>query len=121
MKRLIVGLGEALWDMLPEGKKIGGAPANFAYHAAQFGMDTMAVSALGDDALGDEIAQKFAEKKLNVLMPRVPFPTGTVKVCPPTTLRKMWLGTTSPSRPNLKKWPETAVPCAGDHWPNATK
>ena len=80
MKRLIVGLGEALWDMLPEGKKIGGAPANFAYHAAQFGMDTMAVSALGDDDLGNEIAQKFAEKKLNVLMPRVPFPTGTVQV-----------------------------------------
>ena len=80
MKRLIVGLGEALWDMLPEGKKIGGAPANFAYHAAQFGMDTMAVSALGDDNLGNEIAQKFAEKKLNVLMPRVPFPTGTVQV-----------------------------------------
>ena len=80
MKRLIVGLGEALWDMLPEGKKIGGAPANFAYHAAQFGMDTMAVSALGEDDLGNERAQKFAEKKLNVLMPRVPFPTGTVQV-----------------------------------------
>ena len=80
MKRLIVGLGEALWDVLPEGKKIGGAPANFAYHAAQFGMDTLAISALGDDALGDEIAKKFAEKKLNVLMPRMPFPTGTVQV-----------------------------------------
>ena len=80
MKRLIVGLGEALWDVLPEGKKIGGAPANFAYHAAQYGLDTLAISALGNDALGDEIAQKFAEKKLNVLMPRVPFPTGTVQV-----------------------------------------
>ena len=31
MKRYIVGLGEALWDVLPEGKKLGGAPANFAY------------------------------------------------------------------------------------------
>ena len=28
-------MGEALWDMLPEGKKIGGAPANFAYHISQ--------------------------------------------------------------------------------------
>ncbi len=64
MKRYIVGLGEALWDVLPEGKKIGGAPANFAYHAAQFGMDTLAVSALGEDALGDEIAEKFAQKGL---------------------------------------------------------
>ena len=36
MKRYIVGLGEALWDVLPEGRKLGGAPANFAYHAGQF-------------------------------------------------------------------------------------
>ena len=49
MKRYIVGLGEALWDVLPEGKKLGGAPANFAYHAAQFGLDTIAISALGED------------------------------------------------------------------------
>ena len=39
MKQYIVGLGEALWDVLPEGKKIGGAPANFAYHVSQFGYD----------------------------------------------------------------------------------
>ena len=52
MKRTIVGLGEALWDCLPEGKKLGGAPANFAYHAGQFGFDTLAVSALGEEALG---------------------------------------------------------------------
>ena len=32
MNNIIVGMGEALWDVLPEGKKIGGAPANFAYH-----------------------------------------------------------------------------------------
>lgn len=52
MKRLVVGLGEVLWDMLPEGRKIGGAPVNFAYHAGQFGIDTMAVSAIGNDKLG---------------------------------------------------------------------
>ena len=34
MNDVIVGMGEVLWDMLPEGKKIGGAPANFAYHVA---------------------------------------------------------------------------------------
>ena len=47
MKRYIVGLGEALWDVLPEGRKLGGAPANFAYHAGQFvGSDnTIAISA----------------------------------------------------------------------------
>ena len=37
MNNIIVGMGEALWDVLPEGKKIGGAPANFAYHVSQFG------------------------------------------------------------------------------------
>ena len=34
----VVGIGEALWDMLPEGRKLGGAPANFTFHAAQFGL-----------------------------------------------------------------------------------
>lgn len=38
MNNTIVGMGEALWDVLPEGKKIGGAPANFAYHVSQFGL-----------------------------------------------------------------------------------
>lgn len=35
---MIVGIGELLWDMLPEGRKPGGAPANFAYHISQFGL-----------------------------------------------------------------------------------
>ena len=82
MKRYIVGLGEALWDVLPEGKKLGGAPANFAYHAGQFlGSDnTIAISALGEDALADETVEALKEHNLNYLMPRVPYPTGTVQV-----------------------------------------
>ena len=80
MNQVIVGLGEALWDVLPEGRKIGGAPANFAYHAGQFGLETLAVSALGKDALGDEIVEKFDARGLKYLLPRVPFPTGTVQV-----------------------------------------
>ena len=80
MKRYVVGLGEALWDVLPEGKKLGGAPANFAYHAAQFGLDTIAISALGEDALGTETIEALKEHNLNYLMPRVPYPTGTVQV-----------------------------------------
>ena len=80
MKRYIVGLGEALWDVLPEGKKLGGAPANFAYHAGQFGLDTIAISALGDDALAEETIEALKEHSLNYLMPRVPYPTGTVQV-----------------------------------------
>ena len=81
-KRFVVGLGEVLWDVLPEGKKLGGAPANFAYHAGQFlGMDnTIAISALGDDALADETIAALREHGLNDLLPRVPYPTGTVQV-----------------------------------------
>jgi fructokinase len=73
-------LGEALWDVLPDGKKLGGAPANFAYHAGQFGLQTIAVSALGEDALSKETVQQLEEKKLNYEMPHVPYPTGTVLV-----------------------------------------
>ena len=80
MKRYIIGLGEALWDVLPEGKKLGGAPANFAYHAGQFGLDTIAISALGEDALAEETIEALKEHGLNYLMPRVPYPTGTVQV-----------------------------------------
>ncbi len=77
---LVVGMGEALWDLLPQGKKIGGAPANFAFHVSQFGLDSCAVSAIGNDELGDEIIQTFDEKRLHYSLPRVDFPTGTVQV-----------------------------------------
>ena len=77
---IVVGMGEALWDVLPEGKKIGGAPANFAYHVSQFGLNTRVVSAVGDDKLGMEILDNFREKKLNAMVEIVPYPTGTVQV-----------------------------------------
>lgn len=80
MKDMVVGIGEALWDVLPEGKKIGGAPANFAYHVSQFGLNSAVVSAVGEDALGDEIVENFTSKGLNHLIERVPYPTGTVQV-----------------------------------------
>ena len=80
MNNIIVGMGEALWDVLPEGKKIGGAPANFAYHVSQFGFDSRVVSAVGNDELGDEIMSVFKEKKLNTQIERVDYPTGTVQV-----------------------------------------
>lgn len=78
--KVIVGIGEALWDVLPEGKKIGGAPANFAYHVSQFGLESCAVSAVGDDELGKEIRSNFEEKKLQTLIETVPYPTGTVQI-----------------------------------------
>ena len=78
MKPYIVGLGEVLWDVLPEGKQLGGAPANFAYHVSQFGHD--AISAVGNDALGDETLEALNARHLQHLMPRVDYPTGTVQV-----------------------------------------
>lgn len=80
MKKYVVGLGEALWDVLPTEKKLGGAPANFAYHASRLGYDAIAISAIGRDALGDETLEQFRQKKLEFLMPRVDYPTGTVQV-----------------------------------------
>lgn len=80
MKPYIVGLGEVLWDVLPEGKQLGGAPANFAYHVSQFGHDALAISAVGNDALGDETLEALNARHLQHLMPRVDYPTGTVQV-----------------------------------------
>ena len=79
MNDIVVGMGEALWDVLPEGKKIGGAPANFAYHVSQFGLNSCVVSAVGNDALGNEIIENFTSKGLNQLIEKVPYPTGTVQ------------------------------------------
>ena len=76
----VVGIGEALFDCLPEGRKLGGAPANFAYHVSQFGLNGCAISAIGDDELGEEIIEKFEAVGLNHILPVVEQPTGTVKV-----------------------------------------
>lgn len=80
MDRLFVGMGEALWDMLPEGPQIGGAPANFAWHAGQLGFGAVAVSAVGADDLGDRLVRTFDGMGLRHRLERVGFPTGTVQV-----------------------------------------
>lgn len=78
--KTVTGIGEALWDCLPEGRKFGGAPTNFAYHCSQFGLDAWAVSAIGDDELGDEILDICKGVNLQVICPKVPYETGTVQV-----------------------------------------
>ena len=80
MKDYIVGLGEILFDCLPEGKKLGGAPANFAYHASQFGLHGIAVSAIGNDEDGKLVLKALEPRRLNVHLERVSQPTGTVQV-----------------------------------------
>lgn len=58
-KHSLIGLGEILWDLFPEGKQLGGAPANFAYHAHALGADAAVISRVGRDPLGDEILARL--------------------------------------------------------------
>tara|TARA_R110001583_G_scaffold179638_2_gene336507 strand:+ start:1419 stop:2279 length:861 start_codon:yes stop_codon:yes gene_type:complete len=76
----VVGIGELLWDVFPEGKELGGAPANFAYHTNFFGGNATIISALGNDDEGNEIRSVLEEKKLNNLINSVEYPTGWVSV-----------------------------------------
>lgn len=80
MRGKIIGIGEVLWDLLPEGKKIGGAPANFVYHVSQFGLPGCVVSAVGEDKLGREILEIFDEAGIVNHIDKVAFPTGTVEI-----------------------------------------
>ena len=80
MDRYIAGIGEVLWDCLPEGRKLGGAPANFAWHAGQFGFRSIAVSAVGADSLGDEIKKILCKTGIGNILETVSYPTGTVNV-----------------------------------------
>ncbi len=78
--RYIVGLGELLWDCFPTYRRIGGAPANFAYHAAQFGHDALVVSAIGDDEDGRGLVKTLDDHHLPHHLEVVPLPTGTVLI-----------------------------------------
>lgn len=79
-KPVVVGIGELLWDMLPTGKKAGGAPINFVYHASRLGAEGYAISAVGDDELGHEILKELDNNSIQYLIEKVPYPTGTVQV-----------------------------------------
>ena len=75
----VVGIGELLWDVLPGGKKMGGAPANFAYHAASLGNDGLLVSCVGDDPDGRELLSALSKLSLS---------TAHIAVDPPTPNRR---------------------------------
>ncbi len=77
---LIVGIGELLWDRLPSGKRVGGAPANVVYHASCLGAVGYAVSAVGKDKLGDELLEAISATTLHTAIERVDYPTGSVHV-----------------------------------------
>lgn len=78
----VVGLGELLWDFLPTGKQLGGAPANVAYHANVLGDKGMVVSRVGADALGEEALKLLRQTSIDVSHVQRDglAPTGTVSV-----------------------------------------
>jgi fructokinase len=77
-----LGLGEVLWDLLPGGKQLGGAPANFAYHAHALGAQSWVISRVGADASGQEILERLRQLGLETDGVSVDpvAPTGTVSV-----------------------------------------
>ena len=81
-KFLVVGLGEILWDVLPDGKQLGGAPANFAYHSRLLGLNAVIVSCIGSDEPGKEILDTLENLELPAdhIAIDPARPTGTVTV-----------------------------------------
>ena len=78
----VAGIGELLWDVLPKGKQLGGAPCNFAFHALQSGFESYVISAIGQDKDGDEILQVLDKLGLNTsfVQTKPDYPTGIVTV-----------------------------------------
>jgi fructokinase len=81
-KHIVVGLGELLWDLLPAGKQLGGAPANFAYITSLLGDEGIPASCLGQDSLGSEALNRLEELSLSTefIQHDAEHPTGTVVV-----------------------------------------
>ncbi|WP_319541645.1 carbohydrate kinase [uncultured Pseudodesulfovibrio sp.] len=77
---LAVGLGEILWDVLPDKRMLGGAPANFAYHINALGGEGVPVSCVGDDDLGREALSLLVMRGLNTdaIVVNGEHPTGIV-------------------------------------------
>jgi fructokinase len=78
----VLGVGEVLWDLLPSGAQLGGAPANFACHASALGADAAIVTRVGEDPLGGEILERLAANGLpgGLIQADERAPTGTVTV-----------------------------------------
>jgi len=79
---IVVGLGEILWDLLPSGRQLGGAPANFAYCSHLLGSCATVASRIGKDQLGDEICERLCQTGIgrDFLQTDWEHPTGTVGV-----------------------------------------
>src|SRR5438552_2534394 len=78
----VVGLGEILWDLLPSGRQLGGAPANFAYCSHLLSARAVVASRIGDDDLGREVRASLLANGITdqFLQIDLSHPTGTVRV-----------------------------------------
>lgn len=78
----VVGLGELLWDLLPSGAQIGGAPANFSYHAGALGAEARTISRIGRDDLGTRLLRDLEALGVSTQGLQIDDtrPTGTVAV-----------------------------------------
>jgi fructokinase len=78
----VVGIGEVLWDLLPAGPQLGGAPANFAYHARQLGAKAQVITRVGNDERGLRVLRRFEEMGIDggTVQPDAHLPTGTARV-----------------------------------------
>jgi fructokinase len=108
----VVGLGEALWDIFPDSAHFGGAPANFACHAASLGGDAWMVSAVGHDKLGDDALSTLSAKNVNTLhLQRNEHPTGTVTVALDATKQASYIFESDPAWDHLA-WNQSLAPLA---------
>ena len=81
MQQAVIGFGELLWDMLPAGRQLGGAPANFCYHVLQQGLPALPVSCIGNDDLGRDALTLLQNAGLETAgIATCNHPTGTVAV-----------------------------------------
>lgn len=82
MDNYIVGIGEVLWDFFEDQNKyvLGGAPFNFAYHVNQFGLNSLVISAIGNDKLGQKLEADVRKKNVPYMLEHLNLPTGVVNV-----------------------------------------
>ncbi|MFR9113912.1 MAG: PfkB family carbohydrate kinase [Bifidobacterium bifidum] len=125
-KPIVLSLGELLWDMLPSGKRAGGAPVNFAYHAKMNGADGWSISAVGEDALGDELLAEAEKAGIHSIIQRNAWPTSTVEVSLKNGIRSTPSSRASPGTiccspaSSSRSW-SRPTPSATARWPCAPR
>ena len=115
----IVAVGELLWDLLPSGARLGGAPANFAVFCARLGNRSVLVSSLGNDDYGNAARSQLVQPNLDLtqLQMSETHPTGTVEVTFSADNQPSYL--ISPRSGmgfhSAHSWPAGNSPCCGCH------